>query len=102
MHDNQSVKQYNIEFKLNDIEKIVVKLEEPLEEVGFIHFVPIVFESEHSYTLSSGRPSTLYGIMQDLEILLRMALDNNLQLHESLKLDKQGIKDIGYFFKKYF
>lgn len=92
---------YNINFKINDREKIVIQLEEPLEYVGFIYFVPIVFlQDDRVYLLSDGEGRTLYSYMQDFEILLQMALDNKLRLHESLRPSDSSVKDIGYFFNE--
>ena len=80
--------QHNITFSFNNLEKIVIELEEPFEVVHCCYQAPIVLYFENKkYLLMDD--AVRYRICLFITLLTKV-LNNEFQLHESIK------EDIGY------
>lgn len=76
----------NIVFKLNEQEKIVIELEESLENVDSCYQGYMNFYRDNAI-LCRFSLDTIRYYLATLQILLKSALVDKLQLHESITLD---------------
>jgi hypothetical protein len=76
----------NIVFKLNEQEKIVIELEESLENIDSCYQEYMNFYRDN-VILCRFSLDTIRYYLATLQILLKSALANNLQLHESITID---------------
>lgn len=85
--------KYNIIFKLNDIEKIIIEPENPIEELDCCYEAQIIFLQDSKKNILS--KDAVHNNMIILSNLLTKALSNKLQLHKSIT------EDIGYIYNQY-
>lgn len=85
---------YEIAFPINNIDKIVVRFQEPLSYVGFMYAVPIIF-SQQDVSIIIAQHSTYFNI-KDFRDALNNVLHKKLIVHESIT------KDIGFLSNQYF
>lgn len=83
----------DIVFKLSDTEKIVIELEEEIQNIDCCSQAPIVFLQDSKRIILS--KDSVRENMTILSGLLTDALYNKLQLHESIT------EDIGYVYNQY-
>ena len=86
--------QSRIEFVLSNVEKIIIDLGIPLEELDCCYREPIVFVKQHKKVILSN--DTIDTDMKYLKKSLEKCLNNQLLLHESIK------NDIGYLYNEYY
>lgn len=86
------MKSTNIELKFNKNEKIIIKSEVPLENINYYSDASFFLISNAEKTIFF-KDSLKYGI-EILHIMLNKALNNDLQLHNSIK------QDIGYLYNE--
>src|SRR5437016_11155825 len=80
-------------FFLNENEKIVINLEDPLEEVHCCYEAPVAFiKNSKRYSLS--QDAVFYNI-KFMRSLLKKCLNKELKLHESIH------ENIGYLYAQY-
>jgi|SRR5579872_293375 len=84
---------HEITFQLNESEKIIIELNEPLSMVHCCYEAPLFFVTKTEKIQIDSADVRYY--MHQLQSLLVMALDNQLQLHESVQ------DYIGYFYAQY-
>lgn len=94
------MKAYDIEFKLNDEEKIIVKLDDPLSEVHICYRAPIFFVQHIKEYELMADVFPIWNNMQILATALRDALAGKLKLHESIKINENTNHDIGYMYNQ--
>lgn len=95
------MKSTEIIFKLNEIEKIVITLEESIKHVDCCYRAPILyFQGDREYLLENGNIFSVRDNIQKFINLVAKALSNKLVLHPSLKSNTPIVKDIGYFFNE--
>jgi hypothetical protein len=80
---------HNIIFKINDTEKIIIELKEPLDNVDCCYQECINFYKGNKNLCNFSTDTIRYNL-KELASLLSQALENKLQLHKSIT------KDIGY------
>lgn len=85
--------KHEILFKINEVEKVIIELKEPLEMVHCCYEVPIVLAKEEKKYIVAY--DSIKSNMESLDIVFTKALQNQLQLHSSI----QG--NIGYLFTHY-
>lgn len=86
------MKNYNIVFQLNDSEKLIIELEEPLANVDYCYLEMMYFLHDQSKILL-WKDSIRYNL-ECLRNILNQALHNQLKLHESIT------QDIGYLYNE--
>lgn len=84
---------HNVTFTLNDTEKIVIELENSIEDLDCCTEAPIVFLHDSKKVILS--TNSVQNNMTILKNLLIKALSNKLQLHKSIQ------EDIGYLYNQY-
>lgn len=92
------MKSHEIIFTLNDAEKIIIKLNESLDQVDCCYSTPIFFIHEKKEYLLSIE-SIRYNLHSFVK-LFSMALEKKLYLHESIKHNDTMTKDIGWLYNE--
>jgi len=83
---------YEIIFTLTNKEKLIFKLDEPLNKVHCCYDVPIIFYHDNNQILLS--TGSIHENIVTLHSLLTKALKNDLKLHKSIT------QDIGYLYNE--